>query len=321
LAAHAIGSEDMNPLDENSSLPLDPQEPSTTAVDAGTAPVTPEVPLSGDPIPYAASQSLSAGISERALPEDLRITWSWPHLIVFLIYGFASLIIVQTSFAVYYAPHMHLSTKALEQYLISKPQFAVGSMLFWYASLFLFLYVTLAVLRDLPFWRSLGWRKIQSPGSTHPKNPFLYFAAGCGLSLFVALATSHVQTPKDMPVQELFKYRNTALLFMAMAVFVAPLVEETIFRGYLYPVLARSFGVAAGILSTGVLFGLMHGAQLGWTWSLVSLLIFVGIVFTFVRARTGSVFASYLLHLGYNSFIAATALLGTRGFTKFPPGH
>jgi uncharacterized protein len=313
-----MGNEDMNPLEENPPLPPDPPEP---ADGSRVAPVSAEAPLSGDPIPYAASQPQIGRVSGRMVPEDLRITWSWPHLIVFLIYGLASLVIVQTTFAVYYAPHTHLSAKALEQYLISKPQFAVGSMLFWYASLFLFLYVTLAVLRNLPFWRSLGWRKIQSPGSAHPKNPFLYFLAGCGLSLFVALATSQVQTPKDMPMQELFKYRNTALLFMAMAVFIAPLVEETIFRGYLYPVLARSFGMTAGILTTGVLFGLMHGTQLGWTWSLVSLLIFVGIVFTFVRARTGSVFASYMLHLGYNSFIAATALLGTRGFTKFPPGH
>jgi membrane protease YdiL (CAAX protease family) len=78
--------------------------------------------------------------------------------------------------------------------------------------------------------------------------------------------------------------------------------------------------VVVGIFTTGILFGLMHGEQLGWTLPLVSLLIFVGIVFTFVRARTGSVFASYMLHLGYNSFIAVTALIGTKGFTKFPPG-
>jgi hypothetical protein len=85
--------------------------------------------------------------------------------------------------------------------------------------------------------------------------------------------------------------------------------------------LAKSFGVATGVIVTGVLFGLMHGAQLGWTWGLVFVLIFVGIIFTFVRARTGSVFASFLLHLGYNSMIALVTVLGTRGFTKMPPTH
>ena len=105
---------------------------------------------------------------------------------------------------------------------------------------------------------------------------------------------------------------------MAMAVFVAPLVEETLFRGYLYPLFARSFGVTPAIFVTGILFGLMHGYQLGWTWTLVTVLIVVGIIFTLVRARTGSVFASYLMHLGYNSLIAIAALLGTHGFTQMP---
>jgi len=103
---------------------------------------------------------------------------------------------------------------------------------------------------------------------------------------------------------------------VAMAVVVAPLVEETLFRGYLYPLLARSFGIAPGILVTGLCFGAMHGAQLGWTWSLVSMLILVGIVLTLVRARTGSVLASYLMHLGYNSLISFFAIVGTHGFTK-----
>ena len=49
-------------------------------------------------------------------------------------------------------------------------------------------------------------------------------------------------------MEELFKHRETALLFIAMAVLVAPLVEETLFRGYLYPMFARSFGIWPGII-------------------------------------------------------------------------
>jgi membrane protease YdiL (CAAX protease family) len=69
-----------------------------------------------------------------------------------------------------------------------------------------------------------------------------------------------------------------------------------------------------------VLFGLMHGSQLGWTWGVVGLLIFVGVIFTLVRARTGTVLASFLLHLGYNSMIAVTTIIGTHGFTRIPTG-
>ncbi len=153
---------------------------------------------------------------------------------------------------------------------------------------------------------------------------------------FVAVAGSRVKNTEHVPIQELFKSRTGAMLLMTMAVLVAPLVEETIFRGYLYPLFASKFsglaevfgadsagalrfGTALGIIITGILFGLMHGAQLGWTWELVGLLSLVGVIFTFARAWTGTVFASFLLHLGYNSMIAITSILATRGFTHMPP--
>jgi membrane protease YdiL (CAAX protease family) len=108
---------------------------------------------------------------------------------------------------------------------------------------------------------------------------------------------------------------------MSMAVMVAPLVEETVFRGYLYPLFAKSFGIAPGVVLTGILFGVMHGSQLGWSWGIVGLLILVGMIFTFARAYTGTVLASFLLHLGYNSAIAITTILSTRGFTRLPLPH
>jgi membrane protease YdiL (CAAX protease family) len=106
---------------------------------------------------------------------------------------------------------------------------------------------------------------------------------------------------------------------MGMAVLLAPLVEETVFRGYLYPLFAKSLGVAPAVVITGVLFGFMHAPQLGWTLGLVTMLITVGIIFTLARARTGTVLASFLLHLGYNSMIAFSAIVSTRGFTHMPP--
>lgn len=311
----------MSPIDDN--LPNPPATSSDSAGPSNPSEIATSSPgLSGDPLGGMPSEPHSPIFPSRVYPEDLQISWSWPHLILFLLYSFVSLIFIQGALAVYYVPRQRgLTQKQLEQFLVSKPQFAIGSMLLWYAAIFFFLYVTLAILRGHPFWRTLGWRKILSRSGELPRNPLVYVFTGCGLSLFVAILTARLKPPENLPVEELFKYRQTALLFMAMAVFVAPLVEETLFRGYLYPLFARSFGIAPGIIITGVLFGLMHGYQLGWTWSLVTVLILVGIIFTLVRARTGSVFASYLMHLGYNSLIAVAALLGTKGFTDIPKPH
>ncbi len=321
----------MTLFDDNPSLPPDehPASPSRVQPDHDAdAPQPPasfaEPPLPGDPISLAATfpQPAPSYSAKPSLPEDLRISWSWPHLILFLFFGFFSLFLIQGGFLIYYAPLHHFANeKDFERFVLSKPSFAIGSMVLWYAFLFLFLYVTLSVLRGIPFWRTLGWRRLTRREGGPPRNPWLYFFAGCVLSVVVFIVTAKVQPPENVPIEELFRFKNTAMLFMAMAVLIAPLVEETVFRGYLYPLFAKTFGVAFSVILTGVLFGLMHGAQLGWTWGLVSILIVVGIIFTFVRALTGSVFASFLLHLGYNSTIAAVTILGTQGFTKFPSAH
>ena len=304
----------MSLFDDNSYPPPDPQPP----VDPPSA-TDPAAPLSDNPVSHVAAISGGSYPLQPSLPEDLRISWSWPHLFVFLFFGFASLLVVQLGFVLYFSAERHLSQKQIMQLFESKPQLLIGTNLLWFAFMFLFLYVTLAVLRGLPFWRSLGWKKLRTDQSGEKVIPFAFFFAGSGLAIFVAYASTWIHTTKNLPIEEFFRNRNSAMLLMAMAVLVAPFVEETVFRGYLYPLLAKTFGVLPGILLTGGLFGLMHAPQLGRTWGLVSLLILVGVIFTFARARTGTVLASYLLHLGYNSMIALSSIIATRGFTQFPP--
>src|SRR5882762_1409828 len=228
---------DDNPLNPPEPNPGYPSLESDAPASSSPEPFSPG--LGGDPISYAAAAPPIKRTS--FLPGDLRISWSWPHLIVFLFFGFASLLIVQIGAVVLLTAHRHLSQKELQQLIESKPQFLVGTNVLWYALLFLFLYMTLAVLRGLPFWRSLGWKKLSANPAIEKSNPWMYFFSGCGLTLFVAIASSRVKDVDHIPIQELFKSRNGAMLLMAMAVFVAPLVEETVFRGYLYPLFASKF--------------------------------------------------------------------------------
>jgi membrane protease YdiL (CAAX protease family) len=329
----------MSPFDDQPSppQPADPDTPSAeTAASPLNLPAAP-APMPGDPFSLANTAASSLPYFRVAgLPEDLRISWSWPHLLTFIFFGFASLVVIQVGLAIYIGADRHLSSKQLQQALESNPQFIVGSNVLWFAFLLLFLYVTLAVLRDSPFWRSLGWRRLGAKPSAAKSNPWMYFFSGCGLALLVGIASSRVKNTDHMPIQELFKSRSGAFLLMGMAVLVAPLVEETVFRGYLYPLFASKFsrfaersgldaaralrfGMSTAILLTGLLFGLLHGAQLAWTWSIVSLLILVGIIFTFARAHTGTVLASFMLHLGYNSMLAVSSIIATKGFTTLPP--
>jgi uncharacterized protein len=296
------------PQESGSQLPLD----------RSSAHISPDAP-GADPITYAPGAPSPEFTPKPSLPEDIRVPWSWLHFFAFLIFALASFFVVQGAFIFYYAPHQRLPPQELEQYLFSKPQIVFGTTIVWYAMIFLFLYMTLSVLPGRPFWSTLGWRKLESAGTR--RNPWAFFVGGFGLAMFVAVVSSRVHGKENMPIQELFKSRTSALLLMSMAVFIAPLVEETVFRGYLYPLFAKTFGIVPGILLTGVLFGLLHGAQLAWSWGIVALLIFVGVVLTTIRAHTGTVVASFLMHLGYNATIAVTSLIATKGFQQLPPLH
>src|SRR5258708_7782817 len=150
----------MSLFDDN---PLEPPEsclPAGSSADQ-SSPSPSTSPLASDPVPSYVELG-PAYPPAPSLPEDLRISWSWTHLVVFLVFGFASLLIVQIGAVLLLSANKHLTQKQLQQMIESKPQFLVGTNVLWYALLFLFLYVTLAVLRGLPFWRSLGWKRLSA---------------------------------------------------------------------------------------------------------------------------------------------------------------
>ncbi len=318
----------MTPFDETppSQDPQSPQEPreSDPALETPTSQsefTTTPVTMLDNPSQFSSDEFSVPPHPRRVYPPDLQISWSWGHLIVFLLFIFMSLITVQTVFLAAYAPHQKMTAPQLEDYILSKPEVAIGSTILIYALLLFFLYITLALLRGQPFWITLGWRKILPKNNGQPRHPLIFFFAGCAVSLLVFAITAVMKTPENTPIEQVFKFKQTAILFIATAVLIAPLAEETIFRGYLYPMFARWFGVVPSIVVTGFLFGLMHGPQLGGAKSLIAVMSLVGIIFTAVRARTGSVFASYLMHLGYNSLIGVSLLLATHGFTQVPSNH
>lgn len=67
-------------------------------------------------------------------------------------------------------------------------------------------------------------------------------AAGVGLALAIQFLGRFLPMPKQLPIDEYFKERSAAFVMLAFGVFIAPVVEELLFRGLLYPVLTASIG-------------------------------------------------------------------------------
>lgn len=86
------------------------------------------------------------------------------------------------------------------------------------------------------------------------------------------------------------------LLSIALtALIAAPVVEEILFRGVLYPALSQYWGRTVGVLGNSVFFGVIHGNVM----SLVSL-IFLGALWTWLYQRTQNLLAPIAAHFLFN---------------------
>jgi len=142
-----------------------------------------------------------------------------------------------------------------------------------------------------PVLLSLGWRMRSAS--------VLAYAAFAGIALpFVisgigyVLHTPKVSTPMD-------KIPDSVPLAL-MAVVLAPFFEELFFRGFLQPLLTRTFGVILGILVTAGLFGSLHAAEYSFVWQYVVAIGIVGIALGIVRAWTNSIVPTTVMHGCFN---------------------
>ncbi|HZD96349.1 MAG TPA: CPBP family intramembrane glutamic endopeptidase, partial [Candidatus Sulfotelmatobacter sp.] len=153
-----------------------------------------------------------------------------------------------------------------------------------------------------------------------PRGQAVYaLASGVALALFsdVAQVVLHRWIPKSLPITEFFQDRSSAMLLAGFGILVAPLVEEMLFRGFLYPALARWIGAVPAIVITAAGFALLHGGQLAYSWVPLLLIFTVGAVLTIVRAMTKSVASSVLVHMAYNFTLFLQLYIGTHGFRNF----
>ena len=177
-----------------------------------------------------------------------------------------------------------------------------------------FMYTLITVKYELPFGAVIGWRPIK-------QRPLFYGASYCGAGVLLAFTVglaSHVMSMPEQPTpfEDLLRDPSSLLLVAGFGIAIAPLVEELIFRGFVFSVFERAHGRLAAVVITAGSFSLIHGPQYGWHWQILVLLLYVGIVFGAVRAKTRSIVPSTIIHAAYNT----TLLIGLLSASQAPNG-
>jgi len=99
---------------------------------------------------------------------------------------------------------------------------------------------------------------------------------------------------------------NPAMLGLVIFVVVvlAPLFEETFFRGLVYPPLRERMGPVKAVIVNGALFGALHFQPL-----FMPSLVLVGMVLAYLYEKTDSLVAPMLTHALYNLSVVIISLL------------
>jgi len=229
----------------------------------------------------------------------------WSGWDVLLIAGFTLLMFVITQLII--APGLlqfaYPHTRWLD--VAQKPVSALLAQLLTYIVVALYMILLIEGKYHTRFWQSIRWNWPQSGAATF---------VGLGvLMLGLDFLGRLLPMPKNTPFDQFFARPSDAYLTAVFAVTLGPLWEELLFRGFLYPVLARRLGVVWGIVLTAVPFGLMHYLQYR-SWGAVLIIFLVGVILTTVRAMTKSVASSFLAHAGYNATLMVLAAVATDGF-------
>jgi membrane protease YdiL (CAAX protease family) len=130
---------------------------------------------------------------------------------------------------------------------------------------------------------------------------FPLVALGVALALSVTAASQFLPSAEETPIAKLLNSTTAILVFGIFGVAVAPLLEEIIFRGFIFKALWEAAGARVAVLFTAALFALVHAGQLAGNWGGVLLIFAVGSVLSIIRQRTNSIIPGFVVHTAYNS--------------------
>lgn len=221
----------------------------------------------------------------RPAPPGAAVFWDWRDAGLFLLLALPCL-----ALAAAFSRGLFLLVPGNPGPAAQSLAFQMVAYLLWFVAL----YWMLKARYQRPFWQSLGW-------VTRWPRPWLTVFLGPALAISLAILGVLLRAPHvESPIEQLLTDRFSIVLVGLFAATLGPLAEELAFRGFLLPLLLRTFGVTLGVVLCSLPFTLLHGPQYSWSWKHLLLLFCASAVFSLTRIRTGSTAAATLVHATYN---------------------
>jgi len=150
-------------------------------------------------------------------------------------------------FAALFIAHWRLYPHTALGEIARIPLVVVAGQSLAYLLILAYMYVLVTRERRRPdFLAAIHWNS--------PSNIAVYVLAGFALSLGLQVLAHFLPIPKELPIDSFFRTPAEAWALSILSITLAPLMEELFFRGFLYPVLARSLGLPVAVFLTALGF-------------------------------------------------------------------
>jgi membrane protease YdiL (CAAX protease family) len=162
-------------------------------------------------------------------------------------------------------------------------------------------------------WKQWYWALLIGPSAVILMWTVLGLLNWCG---YIAWMENLIGESSVQDAVKMLREGNDGLtvgLMALSAVLVAPLAEEVIFRGYIYPVAKKFSNVRIGMLFSALIFSLGHGNI-----PLLLPLFLLGLILAAAYEWTGSLWASISVHLCFNAATVAIQIAIRAGLLNIP---
>ncbi len=116
---------------------------------------------------------------------------------------------------------------------------------------------------------------------------------------------------QDVGFNNVVSSADRMVTFVALVI-LAPLMEELIFRGYLYGRLRSKMSALPAIILVSVLFGIMHGQ-----WNVGIVVGVMSVILCIAREMTGTIYAGILMHMIRNGVAFYMLYINPMGLAGF----
>ena len=238
------------------------------------------------------------------LPAHLKVPWGiGAALVVYLLawIGFTFALVILIGFA---SPYLPVAAQFLDA--LQRNDVQASFILVIVNAVVAFALVAMYLRHFKVGFDTVGWRKFSIiKAALYLLAIFVIFIIGSGLLIYlVSVLVPGFDSNQAQTNEFTTSTTSNPHLTLIALVIIPPIIEETVFRGFIFPAFAKRWGVIWGAIISSVLFGFAHlQANVGvYTFLL-------GMLLCFLYVKLKSIIPGILFHM-LNNYLAFVALSG-----------